>query len=88
MLKSSINDLSVAFKDYFTKRFDTHDYPTRHVNDFTLIKFNKKAFSDHTIQTRSPVLWNSLSKSMRDSKSVKHFQKQLKQKPILMYDFF
>ena len=49
-------------------------YPTRHVNDFNLTK-NKKAFSDHAIRTRGLVLWNSLSKSLRDSKSVKHFRK-------------
>ena len=84
MFKFSINDLPVAFKGYFTKRSDTHDYPTRHVNDFNLTN-NKKAFSDRAIRTRGPVLWNSLSKSMRDSKSVKHFRKQLKQKLILVY---
>ena len=85
MFKYSINDLPVAFKDYFTKRSDTHDYPTRHVNDFNLAK-NKKAFSDHAIRTRGPILWNSLSKSMRNSKSVNHFRKQLKQKLILVYE--
>ena len=49
MFKSSFTDLPVAFKDFFTKRSDTHDYPTRHVNDFNLTN-NKKAFSDHAIE--------------------------------------
>ena len=79
MFKSSINHLPVVLKDYFTKRSDTHNYPTRYVNDFNLTN-NKKAFSVHSSQTLGPVHWNSLSKSMRDSKSVKHFRKQLKQK--------
>ena len=74
----SINDLPGAFKDYFTKRSDTHDYSPGHVNDFNLTK-NKKAFSDHAIRTRGPVPWILLSKSLKDSKSVKHFRKQLKQ---------
>ena len=78
MFKYSINDLPGAFKGYFTNFSDTHDYPTRHANDFNLTK-NKKAFSDYAIRTRGPIPWNSLCKSLSDSKSVKHFQKQLTQ---------
>ena len=63
MIKYSINDLPGAFKDYFTKRPDTHDYLTRHVNDLNLTK-NKKAFSEHAIQTHGSVLWHSLSQSV------------------------
>ena len=33
MYRFSIDDLPVAFKNYFSKRFDVHEYPTRHVND-------------------------------------------------------
>ena len=44
MFKYFINDLPGAFKDYFTKRSDTHDYPARHVDDFNLTK-NKKLFA-------------------------------------------
>ena len=84
MFKFSLNDLPAVFKNYFTKRSDTHDYPTRHVSDFNLAK-DKRAFSDHAIRTRVPVLWNLLSESMRNSNSVNHFRKQLKQKLILVY---
>ena len=43
------------------------------MNDLNLTK-NKKSFPDHGIQTRGPILWNSLSKPMKESKSVKHFR--------------
>ena len=34
MYRFSKSDLPVAFKEYFTKRSETHDNPTRHVYDF------------------------------------------------------
>ena len=55
MYRFSIGDLPVAFKNYFSKRSDIHEYPTRHVNDLNLTN-NKKSFSDHTIRTRGPIL--------------------------------
>ena len=36
MYRFSISDLPVAFKEYFTKRSDIHDYLTKHVNDLNL----------------------------------------------------
>ena len=45
MYKYSINDLPVAFKEYFMKRSDIHDYPTRHVNNLNPTN-NRKSFSD------------------------------------------
>ena len=33
MYRLSIIDLPVVFKEYFTKRSEIHNYPTRHVND-------------------------------------------------------
>ena len=64
MYKYSIIDLPVAFKEYFMKRSDIHDYPTRHVNNLNLTN-NRKSFSDHAIRTNGPILWNSLSKTIR-----------------------
>ena len=87
MYKYSINDLSVAFKEYFMKRSDIHDYPTRHVNNLNLTN-NRKSFSDHAIRTNGPILWNSLSKTIRESKSVKHFRNQFKQNLIKTYEKF
>ena len=85
MYKFSINELPTSFKDYFKKRSDVHDYPTRHVNDLNLTN-NKKSFSDHAIRTRGPILWNSLPKTQKESKSVNHFRKQLKRNLIQKYE--
>ena len=59
MFRYSKSELPTVFNDYFTKRSDIHCYQTRHVNDLNLTH-NKKAFSDHSIRTGGPLLWNSL----------------------------
>ena len=84
MFKYSINDLPVAFNDYFTKRSDIHEYPTRQVNDFNTTK-NKKSFSDRGVRTSGPVLWNSLSKDLKNSCSVKSFRQKYKMILLDMY---
>ena len=84
MYRFSIGDLPVAFKNYFSKRSDIHDYPTRHGNDLNLTN-NKKLFSDHTIRTRGPILWNLLPTTVKDSKSAKHFRTHFKAKLIQTY---
>ncbi len=84
MYKYYINDLPRAFKHYFTKRSDIHNHPTRQMKDFNLT-LNKKSFSDHSIRTAGPFLWNSLPEKGKDSKSIKHFQNQLKKKFIPSY---
>ncbi len=84
MYKYSINELPVAFKNYFTKRSDIHNYPTRHVNDLNITN-NKKSFPDHGIRSSGPILWNSLPKSLKDSKSVKHFRNTFKRSLIEKY---
>ena len=81
----SIDDLPVAFKNYFSKRSNIHNYPTRHVNDINLTN-NKNSFSDHTIRTRCPILWNSLPTTIKDRKSVKHIRTQFKTKLIQTYE--
>ena len=78
MYRFSIGDLPVAFKNYFSKRSDIHEYPTRHVNDLNVTN-TKKSFSNHIIRTRGPILWNSLPKSIKECKSVKHFRTLLMQ---------
>ena len=84
MYRFSIDDLPVAFKNYFSERSDNHEYPTRHVNDLNLTNY-KKSFSDHTIRTRGPI-WNSLPKSVKECKSVKHFRTLFKTKLIQTYE--
>ena len=87
MYKHSIKNLPVAFKEYFTKRSDTYDYPTRQVNDFNLTN-KQEIFSDHVIRTDGPILWNLLSNTIREFKSVKHFHNQFKQNRIKTYEQF
>ena len=70
MYKYSINDLPNAFNDYFTKRPDINGCKTRHVNDLNLTK-NKKHFSDHSVRTTGPILWNSIDKKLTNSTTVK-----------------
>ena len=83
MFKSSIDDLPAAFKDYiFHKTFRHSRLPKRYVNDFNLTKI-KIPFPTTNSWPRS---LDSLSRSMRYSKSVKHFRKQLKQKLTLVYE--
>ena len=84
MFKYSINDLPTAFNNYFTKRSDIHRYQTRHINDLNLTS-NKKAFSDHSIRTSGPIVWNSLEVTLKTSKSIKIFRNQMKQKLISNY---
>ena len=81
MCKYSINDLPDIFNDYFTKRSDIHGYRTRHVNELNLTK-NKKHFSDHSVRTSGPILWNNLDEKIKSVKSVKQFWNQYKQNLI------
>ena len=85
MYRFFICDLPVAFNDYFRKRTDIHNYPTRHANDFQLTN-NKKSFSDQGIRTMGPILWNSLPKTIKETNSVKHFRLKLKMHLIQKYD--
>ena len=84
MYKFSTNDLPSAFKEYFHKRSSIHNYQTRYVNDLNLTN-NKKSFSDHSIRTCGPILWNSLPTPIKDSKSVNHFRIQFKHTVIQTY---
>ena len=85
MYKYSTNDLPGIFNGYFTKRSDIHGYQTRHVNDLNLIK-NKKHFSDHSVRTSGPIVWNNLEDKIKSVKSVKQFRNQYKQNLISNYN--
>ena len=85
MYRYSMNELPPAFNNYFKKRSDIHGYKTRHANDLNLTN-NKKTFSDRTLRTSGPILWNSLDNSIKRSKSVKHFRNQMKQNLISKYN--
>jgi hypothetical protein len=85
MYKYSINELPNVFTNYFIKRSNIHDYQTRHVNDLNLTK-NKKTFSDRSVRTTGPIIWNSLGDQIKHSKSIKQFRKQFKLKLISNYN--
>ena len=85
MFKYATNELPISFKNYFTKRSDIHNYKTRHASDLNMTK-NMKAFSDHSIRTTGPIFWNSLHKSIKDAKKLKHFRYQLKQSLLSNYN--
>ena len=51
------NVLPVSFKHFFSKRSDIHDYHTRNKSDYNITR-NKKAFTDRTVRTTGPILWN------------------------------
>ena len=84
MYKYSVNELPKSFKNYFQKRSEIHNYPTRHCENLNLTK-HKKMFSDHSVRTKGPHLWNSLDKSFQSLKSTKHFRLKFKQKLISNY---
>lgn len=85
MYKFSINDLPLAFKHFFSKRSHVHDHQTRYAKNFNVTR-NKKCFSDRSTRSSGPIIWNSLPDSLKESKSVKHFRKQLKQTLIQKYE--
>ena len=85
MYKYSINDLPYTFHNYFSKRSDIHDYQTRFKDDLNLTN-NKKVFSDQSIRTSGPILWNSLNKNLKCLPSIKSFRKQFKSKLISKYN--
>ena len=68
MYKIHVNELPMAFSNFFKKRADVHNYPTRQVNYLSLSLY-KKSFSDHAIRTNEPHLWNSLSQKLKDETS-------------------
>ena len=78
MYRFSTNDLPTAFKDFFSRRSQVHDYQTRHVNNFSITNNNnKKSFSDRAIRTHGPILWNSLNKSVKGTNTIKQFRKKI-----------
>ncbi len=84
MFKYSTNGLPNVFNNYFVKRSDIHNYPTRRANDLNLTK-NKKCFSDNAVRTSGPILWNSINKSLKMANSLKHFREMYKRELLIDY---
>ena len=71
------NLLPNSFNSFFTKRSDIHDYYTRNRGNYNQTK-NKKVFTDKTIRTTGPILWNSLNDEIKSPNSTKQFRKLYK----------
>ena len=84
MFRHFTNQLPNGFRDSFSKQAECHKYLTRNANDYTLTRY-KKVFSDQTVRTSGPILWNSLHQNFKMSKTVKHFRNQLKNYLISQY---
>ena len=82
--KHRTNKLPNTFDNYFVKHVDVHNYHTRNANNYSLSK-NKKAFSDRTIRSSGPILWNSLNENIKQSKSAMHFKNKLKAELLMAY---
>ena len=62
--KHHTNQLPPIFSTYFTKHVQTHNYPTRNAQDYS-ISITKKMFSDRAIRNCGPSFWNSLDKTLK-----------------------
>ena len=76
--------LPISFNAFFTKLSDIHNYDTRNKSNYNPTR-NKKAFADKAIRTMGPILWNSLDKNIKKSKSTIHFRKLYKSSLISNY---
>ena len=75
MYKHHSNQLPPIFSTHFTKHVQTHNYPTRNAQDYSINK-TKKMFSDCAIRNCGPPFWNSLDKTVKQFKTTKHFRNQ------------
>ena len=73
-----------SFNTFFTKRSDIHDYHTRNSCKLNPTR-NKLVFTDKSIRTTGPKLWNSLNDQVRSSLSTKHFRNLYKSTLISTY---
>ena len=76
--------LPISFNAFFTKLSDIHKYDTRNKSNYNLTR-NKKVFADKAIRTMGPILWNSLDKNIKKSKSTIHFRKLYKSSLLSNY---
>ena len=76
-----------GFRESLSKQAECHKYLTRNANDYTQSR-NKKVFSDQTVRTSGPILWNSLLRNLKMSKTVEHFRNQFKKYFISQYQLF
>ena len=76
MFQHHTDQLPSVFKTYFIKHAENHKYKTRNAQDYIINK-TKKSFSDQAIRNCGPSFWNSLEKTIKQSKNVKCFKNKL-----------
>ena len=85
MYRYFANLIPESFNTFFTKRSDIHNYHTRNNCNLNQTR-NKRVFTDRTIRTTGPILWNSFDDKTRKSLSTKHFRNSYKSSLISSYD--
>lgn len=73
MYKHQAKLLPTIFNDYFRKHNQNHNYATRNAQNYSIYN-TKKFFSDRSIWTSGPGLWNCLDRKTKQSKTVKEFR--------------
>ena len=73
MYRHHSNQLPPIFSTYFTKHVQTHNYPTRNAQDYS-INERKKMFSDCAVRNCGPsifgILWTNC-KTMQNNQTLK-----------------
>ena len=85
MYKHQQNLLPQTFSDYFRKHNQIHNYATRNAQNYSSHNA-KKMFSDRAIRISGPILWNSLDKNTKHSKTTKHFKNVFKSNLLAKYN--
>ena len=85
MYRYFANLIPESFNTFFTKRCDIHNYHTRNNCNLNQTR-NKRVFTDRTIRTTGPILWNSLDDKTKKLLSTKHFRNSYKSSLISSYD--
>ena len=73
----SNNQLPTGFKNFFITRSEIHNYQTRNKQNFQQTRY-ARSFSDKSIRTQGPQIWNSFDNKIKKSFSSKHFRNQYK----------
>ncbi len=87
MYRHDINDLPVAFKDYFTKLSEINNYKTRHINGLQ-INIIRNPFQIKVLEQIVPFFGILYQKTLKESTSVKHFRTQFKRHLFKTYISF
>ena len=77
------NDYTYSYCPQLLSTEDSNDYTYIYMSMISIYQKVRIYFSDHGIRTRGPILWNSMTKPIKESKS---FRNQLKRNLIGKYD--